>query len=163
ANLLANIRALGNAMGASSDDILVSWLPLYHDMGLIAAWLGCLYFAAPFYVMSPLSFLVRPESWLWAMHRFRATLSAAPNFAFERGVSRTDDSNLRGLDFGPLRLVANGADPVSVPTLRRFIERFGRYGFRSEAMAPVYGLAENSVALSFPPPGRPPLIDRVDR
>jgi 1-acyl-sn-glycerol-3-phosphate acyltransferase len=163
ANLLANIRALGHAMGASSDDILVSWLPLYHDMGLIAAWLGCLYFAAPFYVMSPLNFLVRPESWLWAIHRFRATLSAAPNFAFERCVSKIDDFKLEGLDLSSLRLVANGAEPVSVPTLRRFIERFSRYGFRPGAMTPVYGLAENSVALSLPPPGRPPIIDRVDR
>jgi 1-acyl-sn-glycerol-3-phosphate acyltransferase len=163
ANLLANIRALGHAMGASSDDTLVSWLPLYHDMGLIAAWLGCLYFAAPFYVMPPVSFLVRPESWLWAIHRFRATLSAAPNFAFERCVSKIDDSKLQGLDLSSLRLVANGAEPVSVPTLRRFIERFGRYGFHPGAMAPVYGLAENSVALSIPPPGRPPVVDRVDR
>jgi 1-acyl-sn-glycerol-3-phosphate acyltransferase len=163
ANLLANIRALGHAMGASSDDTLVSWLPLYHDMGLIAAWLGCLYFAAPFYVMSPFSFLVRPESWLWAIHRFRATLSAAPNFAFERCVSKIDDSNLQDLDLSSLRLVANGAEPVSAPTLRRFIERFGRYGFRPEAMTPVYGLAENSVALSLPPPRTAPVIDRVDR
>jgi 1-acyl-sn-glycerol-3-phosphate acyltransferase len=163
ANLLANIRALGHVMGATSADVLVSWLPLYHDMGLIAAWLGCLYFAAPFYVMSPLSFLVRPESWLWAIHRFRGTLSAAPNFAFEYCLSRIEESNLQGLDLSSLRLVADGAEPVSVPTLRRFIERFGRYGFRPGAMAPVYGLAENSVALSFPPPGRPPMIDRVDR
>ncbi len=163
ANLLANIRALGHAMGASSGDTLVSWLPLYHDMGLIAAWLGCLYFAAPFYVTSPLSFLARPESWLWAIHRFRATLSAAPNFAFERCVSKIDDSRLQGLDLSSLRFVANGAEPVSVRTLRRFIERFGRYGFRPGAMAPVYGLAENSVALTLPPPGRPPIIDRVDR
>jgi acyl-CoA synthetase (AMP-forming)/AMP-acid ligase II len=112
-------------MGAGSDDIMVSWLPLYHDMGLIAAWLGSLYFAAPFFVMSPLSFLARPESWLWAIHRFRATLSAAPNFAFERCVSRIDDSRLQGPDLSSLRFVANGAEPVSVSMLWQFIERFG--------------------------------------
>ena len=83
ANLLANIRAMGVIMEASSADIFVSWLPLYHDMGLIGAWLGCLHFGAPLYAMSPLSFLVRPESWLWAIHRFRATFSASPNFGFE--------------------------------------------------------------------------------
>jgi len=94
ANLLANIRALGQAMEASSADIFVSWLPLYHDMGLIGAWLGCLYFAAPLYVMSPLSFLTRPESWLWAIHRFRATLSGAPNFAYELCLNKIDDRNL---------------------------------------------------------------------
>lgn len=163
ANLLANIRAMGSAIEASSSDIFVSWLPLYHDMGLIGAWLGSLHFAAPLYVMSPLSFLVRPESWLWAIHRFRATLSASPNFGFELCLNKTEDADLEGLDLSPLRFVANGAEPVSVLTLRRFIDRFGRFGFRAEAMAPVYGLAENSVGLAFPPLGRPPLIDRINR
>ena len=163
ANLLANIRAMGGVMEASSADVFVSWLPLYHDMGLIGAWLGCMYFAAPLYAMSPLSFLVRPESWLWAIHRFRATFSASPNFGFELCLNKISDADLEGLDLGSLRMVANGAEPVSVPTLRRFIERFGRFGFPAQAMAPVYGLAESSVGLAFPPVGRAPLIDRVNR
>ncbi|WP_159588828.1 AMP-binding protein [Chelativorans xinjiangense] len=163
ANLLANIRAMGSVMEASSADVFVSWLPLYHDMGLIGAWLGCLHYAAPLYAMSPLSFLVRPGSWLWAIHRFRATFSASPNFGFELCLNKIEDTDLKGLDLSSLRMVANGAEPVSVQTLRRFIERFGRYGFKPNAMAPVYGLAENSVGLAFPPLGRPPIIDRVDR
>jgi acyl-CoA synthetase (AMP-forming)/AMP-acid ligase II/acyl carrier protein len=163
ANLLANIRAMGRVMVASSADIFVSWLPLYHDMGLIGAWLGCLYYAAPLYVMSPLSFLVRPETWLWAIHRFRATLSAAPNFGFELCLNKIDEAHISGLDLGSLRMVANGAEPVSAQTLRRFRERFARYGFRPEAMAPVYGLAECAVGLAFPPPAREPIIDRVNR
>jgi len=163
ANLLANIRAMGEVMQASSADVFVSWLPLYHDMGLIGAWLGCLHFAAPLYVMSPLSFLVRPESWLWAMHRFRATYSAAPNFGFELCINKVADADLQGLDLSSLRLVANGAEPVSPQTIRRFTRRFGRYGFPPGAMAPVYGLAECSVGLAFPPLGRLPVIDRVDR
>jgi acyl carrier protein len=163
ANLLANIRAIGQAMEASSADTFVSWLPLYHDMGLIGAWLGCLYFAAPLYVMSPLSFLMHPESWLQAIHKYRATLSAAPNFAYELCLNKIDDAGLEGLDLSSLRMALNGAEPVSVPTLRRFAERFGRYGFRPEAMTPVYGLAENSVGLAFPPMGRVPVIGRVDR
>jgi 1-acyl-sn-glycerol-3-phosphate acyltransferase len=162
-NLLANIRAMGGVMDASSADVFVSWLPLYHDMGLIGAWLGCLHFAAPLYVMSPLSFLVRPESWLWAIHRFRATFSASPNFGFELCLNKIADADLEGLDLSSLRMVANGAEPVSVQTLRRFIDRFGRYGFPAQAMAPVYGLAECSVGLAFPPLGRPPIIDRVNR
>ena len=164
ANLLANIRAMGQAMEASSADIFVSWLPLYHDMGLIGAWLGCLYFAAPLYVMSPLSFLVRPESWLWAIHRFRATLSAAPNFAFELCLEQ--DRRCESARAGPLVRCAwwrTAPSRSACTTLRRFIERFGRYGFRPGAMAPVYGLAENSVGLAFPPMGRAPVIDRVDR
>ena len=163
ANLLANIRSIGQVIEASSADVFVSWLPLYHDMGLIGAWLGSLYFAAPLYVMSPLSFLGRPQSWLWAMHRFRATISAAPNFAFELCATKIADADLAGLDLSTLRLLADGAEPVSVNTLRRFTERFERHGFRPGAMAPVYGLAENAVALAMPSPGRGPLIDRVSR
>ena len=117
ANLLANIRAIGRVIEANSADVFVSWLPLYHDMGLIGAWLGSLYFAASLYVMSPLSFLARPQSWLWAMHRFRATISAAPNFAFELCATKIDDADLEGLDLSTLRLLANGAEPVSVNTL----------------------------------------------
>ncbi len=163
ANLLANVRAMGQAIDASSADVFVSWLPLYHDMGLIGAWLGSLYYAAHFCVMSPLAFLARPANWLRAIHRTRATLSAAPNFAFELCVTRIDEGDLVGLDLSSLRMVANGAEPVSVSTLERFCEKFGAHGFRREAMAPVYGLAENAVGLAFPPPGRPPVIDLVDR
>ena len=115
ANLLANIRAIGRAIDASSADVMVSWLPLYHDMGLIGAWLGSLYFGAPFYVMSPVAFLARPQSWLWAIHRYRGTISAAPNFAFEMCLSKIDNAALAGLDLSSLRLVANGAEPVSIP------------------------------------------------
>ena len=163
ANLLANIRSIGTVIKASSSDVFVSWLPLYHDLGLIGGWLGCLYFGASFYVMSPLSFLRRPESWLWAIHRFRGTLSAAPNFAFELCLSKIREEDADGLDLNCLRMVANGAEPISVQTLRRFTARFERYGFRPDAMAPAYGLAENTVGLTFPPAARVPLIDRVDR
>ena len=163
ANLLANIRAMGEVMEASSADVFVSWLPLYHDMGLIGAWLGCLYFGALLYAMSPLSFLVRPESWLWAMHRFRATYSASPNFGFALCLDKIPEASLAGLDLSSLRMIANGAEPVSVQTLRRFIDRFGWYGFPAGAMAPVYGLAECSVGLAFPPLGRVPIVDQVDR
>ena len=163
ANLLANIRAMGLVIEATSADVFVSWLPLYHDMGLIGAWLGSLYFAVSFYVMSPLSFLARPQSWLWAMHRFRATISAAPNFAFELCATKIDEADLKGLDLSALRLLANGAEPISVNGLRQFTERYARFGFRPEAMAPVYGLAECAVALAMPPLGRPPIIDRVRR
>src|SRR6516165_1003702 len=163
ANLLANIRAMGTTMDASSADVFVSWLPLYHDMGLIGAWLGCLHYAARLYVMSPVSFLIRPQSWLWAMHRYRATFSASPNFGFELCLAKIEDADLNGLALSSLRMVANGAEPVNVQTLRKFAERFGRYDFPASAMAPVYGLAESSVGLAFPPIGRLPLIDRVNR
>ena len=162
-NLLANIRALGSALGASSSDTVVSWLPLYHDMGLIGCWLGSLYFGAPVVIMSPLSFLADPARWLWAIHAHRATLSAAPNFAFELCLKSIRDGDIEGLDLTSLRAVMNGAEPVSPSTVTRFAERFAPYGFRAQAMTPVYGLAESAVGLAFPPIGRGPIIDRIDR
>jgi acyl carrier protein len=163
ANLLANIRAMGQAVEASAQDVFVSWLPLYHDMGLIGAWLGSLYYAALLVVMSPLSFLARPERWLWAIHRYHGTLSAAPNFGYEYCLRRLQDEDLQGLDLSSWRAAFNGAEAVSPDTLDEFGARFGAYGFRADAMMPVYGLAESSVGLAFPPLARGPLIDRVER
>ncbi len=163
ANLLANIRAIGQAIAIRHDDVFVSWLPLYHDMGLICAWLSSLYFAIPLVVMSPLAFLAHPERWLRAIQQYRGTLSAAPNFAYELCVKRIDDAQIEGLDLSSWRIAANGAEPVMPETLRRFTERFVRFGFRPEAMTPVYGLAESTVGLLSPPPGRGPRIDAVRR
>ena len=163
ANLLANIRAMGETIGAGSNDVFVSWMPLYHDMGLIGAWLGSLYYALPLAVMSPLTFLTRPERWLWAIHRHRATLSGAPNFGYELCLRRIQDRDIEGLDLSSWRTAFNGAEPVSPDTIERFHERFARYGLRRETMYPVYGLAESSVGLAFPLPGRAPRIDRVSR
>ena len=163
ANLLANIRAMGQAAQVDSTDVFVSWLPLYHDMGLIGAWLGSLYYAFPLVVMSPLTFLARPERWLWAIHRYRGTLSASPNFGYELCLRRIPDEALGGLDLSGWRMAFNGAEPVSPDTLANFAQRFGRCGLRPEALAPVYGLAECSVGLAFPPPGRRPLVDRISR
>jgi 1-acyl-sn-glycerol-3-phosphate acyltransferase len=163
ANLLANIRAMVQALDASSRDVFVSWLPLYHDMGLIGAWLGSLYAGLPLVLMSPLAFLARPERWLWAIHRFRGTLSAAPNFAYELCLKRLDDAQLEGLDLSSWRLAFNGAEAVNPDTIRRFSERFARHGLSPTAMTPVYGLAEASVGLLFPPLNRGPVIDRIQR
>lgn len=162
-NLLANIRVMGQAAAASGTDRFVSWLPLYHDMGLIGAWLGCMYFGVPLVVMSPQSFLIRPSRWLWAIHANRATMSAGPNFAYELCLAKVRDAEIEGLDLSSWRLAYNGAEPVSALTIERFGDRFAPYGFRREAMTPVYGLAESSVGLAFPPLGRGPLIDRIRR
>jgi acyl-CoA synthetase (AMP-forming)/AMP-acid ligase II len=163
ADLLANIRAMGEAVAVRSDDVFVSWLPLYHDMGLIGAWLGSLYFGVPLVSMSPLAFLARPRRWLEAIHRHRGTLSAAPNFAYELCLKRLHDADLERLDLSCWRRALNGAEPVSADTLHRFAARFARCGLRPEALAPVYGLAEAAVGLTFPPPDRGPVIDCIDR
>ena len=163
ANLLANIRAWSLAAALESDDVCVSWLPLYHDMGLIGTWLGSLYNAGLLVLMSPVDFLARPERWLWAIHRHRGTITAAPNFAFELCLRRLGSLDLSGLDLSSWRLAANGAEPVSAQTLKRFCEGFAPFGFDPKALNAVYGLAENSVGLAIPPLGRGPLVDRVER
>ena len=162
-NLLANIRAMGAALEVEPTDVFVSWLPLYHDMGLIGAWLGTMHYAVPLVIMSPLSFLARPRRWLRAIHRYRGTMSAAPNFAYELCLKKVGDEDIRDLDLSSWRVAASGAEAVSPETVRHFCDRFRACGFRSEAMMPMYGLAESSVGLSFPPLGRGPLIDRIQR
>jgi 1-acyl-sn-glycerol-3-phosphate acyltransferase len=163
ANLLANIRAVGEAVQLGPEDLGVSWLPLYHDMGLIGAWLTLLHYGIPLVVMSPLAFLTRPERWLQAFHKHRGTISAAPNFAYELCVRKIADKNIQGVDLSSWRAALNGAEPVNPDTLERFAERFASYGFRREAQLPVYGLAEATLAVTVPPLNRGPLIDRVER
>jgi 1-acyl-sn-glycerol-3-phosphate acyltransferase len=163
ANLLANIRAMGEALAASSSDVFVSWLPLYHDMGLIGAWLGALHYGVPTVIMPPLAFLADPGRWLRAIGHHRATLSAAPNFAYELCCKSVRDEDIEGLDLSSLRMFMNGAEPVSPATIARFTARFAKFGFPPKAMAPLYGLAENSVGLTCPPVGRGPIVDRVER
>jgi len=163
ANLLANIRAMGQAVKAGPDDVFVSWLPLYHDMGLIGAWLGSLYHGLSLVLMSPQAFLGRPSRWLRAISEHRGTLTGAPNFAYEILATRIPDDELRGLDLSCLRVAINGSEPVHAATLALFCERFGRSGFDRRAMMPTYGLAECGVGLAFPPLGRGPKVDTIHR
>ncbi len=162
-NLMANIRAIAAGIDLRPTDVGVSWLPLYHDMGLIGTWLNTIVHGIPLVLMSPLAFLARPERWLWAIHERRATLSAAPNFAYELCVRKIRDEAIEGLDLSSWRCAANGSEPVSAASIDRFVDRFERFGFRREAMTPMYGLAESSVALCLPPAGRAPRVERVAR
>ncbi len=163
ANLLANIRTIGSEISVNESDVFVSWLPLYHDMGLIGAWLGSLYFGCLLVIMPPTAFLTRPARWLQAIRQYRGTLTASPNFGYELCARRLTDSDVTGLDLSSLRIAFNGAEPVYPDTLQRFDRRFAPYGFRAEAMTPVYGLAEAAVGLTFPPMGRGPIVDGIDR
>ncbi len=164
ANILANLNAAAEVINVTPQDRIVSWLPLYHDMGLIGCWFGSLYYSVPLSIMSPLTFISRPETWLWAIHTHKGTLTAAPNFAYELCIRRIKDKDIQGLDLSSLRLVLNGAEAIHPETLRRFIERFEPYGFKPSAMYPVYGLAESTVALAFPPISRQqPRIDVIKR
>ena len=164
ANLLANIRAIASGLELQPTDVGVSWLPLYHDMGLIGSWLMCLHNGVPLTLLPPTAFLARPERWLWAIHERRATLSVAPNFAYElmrpshpgRGARRP-----RPLVVARRSQRRRAGEPGDARALRAPL-RAAR-GFSPRAMTPVYGLAECSVALAFPPIGRGPRVDRVGR
>lgn len=162
-NLLSNVRAYGKAIDVKPDDVAVSWLPLYHDLGLIGMWLGSLYHGVPLVLMTPFSFLNRPERWLWTIHRHRGTLSGAPNFAYELCIKKIDPALLEGLDLSSWRMAANGAEKVYARTLDDFANKFAPYGFKRNALFPVYGLAESTVGLALPPVGREFKVDNVDR
>ncbi len=162
-NVLSNIRAIGQSIQIRPTDFMVSWLPLYHDMGLIGAWLGSLYFGTPVCIFSPLIFLVRPERWLWAMHYHRATITGAPNFAYELCANAISNEKLAGLDLSALRLTLSGAETIQATTIRKFTKKFSPYHFDPKAMAPGYGLAESTMGLIFSPLQREPKIDLVER
>ena len=161
-DVIASLKAMAVALGATPRDVFVSWLPLYHDMGLIGAWMGSLYYGFPLVLMSPLDFLARPARWLEAIHRHRGTLSGGPNFAYELCVRRIEPEQMDGLDLSSWRLAFNGAEPVSPDTMDRFTAKFVPCGLPGNAMTPVYGLAEATLGVAFTPIGRGPRVDVVD-
>ena len=163
ANILANIRGIGWAVKVQPMDVVISWLPLYHDMGLIGSWLFSVFYALPITIFSPLAFLSRPERWLWALHDSGGTLCPAPNFSYELCARKIPESALVGLDLSTWRVAINAGEAVMPDTLSRFEKRFRPYGFRPESYVPCYGLAESSVALVFPPMNRRPVIDTIRR
>ncbi|WED43000.1 AMP-binding protein [Legionella cardiaca] len=162
ANILANIRAIGKSVVIQPTDVCISWLPLYHDMGLMT-WLASLYFGIPVTILSPLTFLARPERWLWTIHYHRGTLSGGPNFAYELCVKKINLKDIEGLDLSSWRFAFNGAEAINPHTLTQFSKKFSPYGFNIEAFAPVYGLAETTVGLTFPETKRTPRIDKIQR
>lgn len=129
----------------------LSWLPLYHDMGLIGCVFPALERGATLTLIPPELFVARPAAWLRAISRYRATVSPAPNFAYGLCVDRVRDDELEDVDLSSWRVALNGAEPVAAEVLRRFQRRFAAWGFRPEALTPVYGLSEASLAVTFSP------------
>lgn len=141
-NLMVNARAFEEGMSIGADDIFVSWLPLYHDMGLIGGLLQPLHRGVPVILMTPKFFIERPIRWLETISRYRATVSGAPNFAFQLCADRVRNSQLQALDLSSWRIAFCGAEPVRRDTMRAFIERFEPAGFHAGTIYPCYGLAE---------------------
>ncbi|MEC7985811.1 MAG: fatty acyl-AMP ligase [Myxococcota bacterium] len=126
-----------------------SWLPLYHDMGLIGCIFPAISIPGRIVLISPEIFLAKPSIWLRTISKYKAFISPAPNFAYSLCTERIKESELDGVDLSCWKMALNGAEPVAPEHLRKFIERFQKYGFAKEAITPVYGLAEASLALTF--------------
>jgi acyl-CoA synthetase (AMP-forming)/AMP-acid ligase II len=161
--MLNNIRALRDGFGLSTADVSVNWLPLYHDMGLIGAFLLPLVLGCPTVLIPTMSFMRDPALWLWAIHHYRGTVSWAPNFAYTLCATRVAADQLAGLDLRSWRIAINAAEPVIASTIEQFTARFAPHGFRAEAMSPLWGLAETVLAATRIPVPDLPLIESVDR
>lgn len=159
---LALIRAAFN-VGHAVDDVGVFWLPPFHDMGLIGGILQPCYLGRGAVLMSSATFLQRPLSWLEAMSTYRATTSAAPNFAFDLCVERIKPEEMRGLNLSAWHTVFDGAEPIRADAIDRFARAFADTGFRREAFFPCYGLAEATLFVSGGPWGHGPYSLDVSR
>ncbi|MGW1753613.1 fatty acyl-AMP ligase [Streptomyces mirabilis] len=164
-NLLDNQRAITERMGHTPDtlaeyehELFVSWLPVYHDMGLIGPVLNTVHLGATATLFSPLHFLQRPARWLTALSRYRPHTSGGPNFAYELCLKHATPELLDGLDLGRWKVAFNGAEPVRAATLRRFAETFAPAGFRREALYPCYGLAEATLIVTGGSVDTPPTL-----
>ncbi len=161
ANLAAGIAAIAHGIALSSDDVNGQWLPLHHDMGLIGLLAG-VKFGVTHHLWSPASFIRRPGDWLTEFAARRATIYAGPNFSFASMLNKTSEAQLAALDLSAWRVAFNGSETIDPACLGSFLSRFSRAGFRPQTMLPVYGLAEATLAVTFPKLGTEPHVDWVD-
>jgi fatty acid CoA ligase FadD28 len=145
-----------------SDATVVSWLPFYHDMGLILAITTPVLGGVPAVLMSPISFLQQPARWMQLLGTHSRAWTATPNFAFELTARRTTDDDLRGLDLGDVLGIISGSERIHPATIRRFTERFARHNFQASAILPSYGLAEATAFVATRKPGNPPAVVHFD-
>jgi acyl-CoA synthetase (AMP-forming)/AMP-acid ligase II len=148
ASLMHNEEMIRQAFRQSESSVIVSWLPLYHDMGLIGGVLQPLYAGAQCVLMSPLAFVQKPWRWLNAINRYRATTSGGPNFAYDLCVRKINEEQRAALDLSSWNVAFNGAEPVRAETLAQFARTFAPCGFRKKSFFPCYGLAEATLFVS---------------
>ncbi|MBV6417083.1 MAG: Polyketide synthase PksJ [Steroidobacteraceae bacterium] len=163
ANILANGRGAGESCGFNTDDVPLSWMPLTHDMGLIGFHIFMFMHRMNVHLMPTELFIRRPLLWLQLASRKRATLLSSPNFGYRHYLKVLGERSFEDLDLASVRLIFNGAEPISVDLCEEFLARMEPAGLARTAMFPVYGLAEASLAVSFPPAGRPYRAICVDR
>ncbi len=162
ANLAANLAMIATAFDQDESSIVVGWLPLYHDMGLIGNVLQPLWSGGRCILMAPVAFLQRPARWLEAIARYRATTSGGPDFAYALAARKVSEEEAARLDLSSWRVAFSGAEPVRAETLVAFARRFAPSGFRQEAFYPCYGLAEATLFVAGPTLGRPPRVAAFD-
>ncbi len=161
--VVLHMESMSRALPSPAHAMAVSWLPLHHDMGLLGGLLFPFFNNFPAHMLSPLDFRQRPFCWLEAMSQFRATICAAPPSAYAICMGLANRAREAGLDLSAWEVAMIGAEPISPELLRRFSDKFAPSGFRAEAFFPVYGLAEATVAVTFPEKLAPTVVDRVDR
>ncbi|MDC0749710.1 non-ribosomal peptide synthetase [Polyangium mundeleinium] len=162
-NILHNQLLIQQGFCHDEQSIVVGWLPLYHDMGLIGNVLQPLYMGIPCILMSPLACLARPVRWLQAITRYRATTSGGPNFAYELCVRKVSEAEKAALDLSSWQVAFNGAEPVRPETIEQFSAAFAACGFRREAFYPCYGLAEATLIVTGSQRGQGMVVERIDR
>jgi acyl-CoA synthetase (AMP-forming)/AMP-acid ligase II len=160
-NLLANLEMIRATLGHTRASTHVSWVPHHHDMGLILNLLQTHFIGALCVLMPPAGFVKRPHTWLRAISTYRAEVSTAPNFAYDLCVSRLRAETMQGVDLSCWKEAVNAAEPVRAETIARFCEAFRPYGFKPNAMRPLYGLAEATLLVSGDPPGTDPVVRTV--
>jgi acyl-CoA synthetase (AMP-forming)/AMP-acid ligase II len=160
-NLIENLEMIRQTLGNTQQSTYASWVPLYHDMGLILNVLQSLYLGSLCILLAPVTFIQRPLKWLRAIHDYRAEVAGAPNFAFDLCVQRFRADQVEGLDLSCWKLAFNAAEPVRADTIERFTATFGEYGFEPRAIYPLYGMAEATLLISSGQRGAGPVIRAV--
>ena len=161
-NLIANAELIMEAFQAPVDTIGMSWLPTYHDMGLVGGMLMPMYIGCRCVLMSPMTFLQRPVRWLRGISQYKISVSGGPNFAYQLCADKISDEEAEGLDLSSWKIAFNGAEPVRPSTLRKFAERFEPYGFNPRAMLPCYGMAETTLLVTGGPISPRPILKTFD-
>jgi acyl-CoA synthetase (AMP-forming)/AMP-acid ligase II len=157
-NIMHHCSYLQKACGYDAESVSITWMPYFHDYGLVEGLTEPLYNGHPCYVMSPLAFIKQPIRWLQAISTYRGTHSQAPNFAYEQCVGRVTELQLQSLDLSSWVAAGNAAEPINPRVLEEFFEKFAPCGFRWETFAPAYGLAEDTLLVSTSPRGEPPVL-----
>jgi 8-amino-7-oxononanoate synthase len=157
-NVMANCKMITEAFQVTTDDRAVSWLPLYHDMGLIGGIINPIFLGCSVTLLSPLAMLTKPIRWLRAVSNYRASVTGGPNFAYSLCVERISEDMCEGLDLSYLKLAFNGAEPVRADVMERFTRKFAPYGFSHKAHYPCYGMAETTLLVTGADPHKEPLL-----